>query len=151
MPKTVLLARPHPFIVAEMKPFLEENGYKADRLENLSNLPALARGAAGAIISLAVSSSVGESAEDVFLQLRKDAPRVPVLFAAMLSLDNARPGLERIAKKAGLQANILGVNATPAAAAQLGQQETFLYFSKDDLASPERRVMALRLIRRHFR
>jgi hypothetical protein len=151
MPKTVLLARPHPFIVAEMKPFLEENGYKADKLENLGNLPALARGAAGAIISLAVSSSVGESAEDVFLQLRKDAPRVPVLFASMLSLDNARPGIERIAKKAGVQANILGVDATSDAAAQLGRQETFLYFSKDDLASPERRVMALRLIRRHFR
>ena len=151
MPKTVLLARPHPFIVAEMKPFLEENGYTTDKLENLGNLPALARDAAGAIISLAVSSSVGESAEDVFLQLRKDAPRVPVLFASMLSLDNARQGLERIAKKAGLQANILGVNATPAAAAQLGRQETFLYFSKDDLASPERRVMALRLIQRHFR
>lgn len=151
MTKNVLLARPHPFIVAEMKPFLEENGYKANKLENLSSLPSLAGGAAGAIISLAVSSSVGESAEDVFLQMRKDAPRVPVLFASMLSLDNARPNLERIAKKAGVQANIVGVDSMPAAAAQLGRQENFLYFSKEDLASPERRAMALRLLQRHFR
>lgn len=26
MSKTVLLARPHPFIVSEMQPFLEQNG-----------------------------------------------------------------------------------------------------------------------------
>jgi len=151
MPKTVLLARPHPFIVAEMKPFLEENGYQTIKLENLDSLPAQAGGAAGAIISLAVSSSVGESADAVFQRLRKDAPRVPVLFASMLALDQARPGLERIAKQAGLQANILGADAAPTATAQLGRQETFLYFSKDDLASPERRAKALRLLQRHFR
>lgn len=151
MPKTVLLARPHPFIVAEMKPFLEENGFKTVKLENLDSLPAQAEGAAGAIISLAVSSSVGASADAVFQRLRKDAPSVPVLFASMLPLDQARPGLERIAKQAGLQANILGADAAPTADARLGRQETFLYFSKDDLASPEQRAKALRLLQRHFR
>lgn len=151
MPKTVLLARPHPFIIAEMKPFLEQNGYQAIKLEALDTLSAQAGGAIGAIISLAVSSSIGETAETVFQRLRKDAPRVPVLFASMLAFDQARPGLERLAKQAGLQANFVGADATPAAVAQLGRPETFLYFSKDDLTSPERRAVALRLIQRHFR
>ena len=151
MPKTVLLARPHPFIVAEMKPFLEQNGYQAIKLETLDNLSVQSGSAVGAIISLALSSSIGETAETVFQRLRKDAPHVPVLFASMLTFNQARPGLERIAKQTGLQANLVGVDVAPTAAAQLGDQKTFLYFSKDDLASPERRATALRLIRRHFR
>ncbi|OHC75761.1 MAG: hypothetical protein A3H24_06380 [Rhodoferax sp. RIFCSPLOWO2_12_FULL_60_11] len=151
MSKTVLIARPHTFIVAVMKPFLEENGYATDKLEHISGLQSQSTGAAGAVISLALSSSIVESAEEVFLKLKSMAPRTPVLFAAMLSLEQARPALERIAKQAGLQANVLGVDATSAAAAQLGRQETFLYLSKDDLTFPERRATAARLIQRHFR
>lgn len=151
MSKTVLIARPHTFIVAVMKPFLEENGYATDKLEHISGLQSQSTGVAGAVISLALSSSIVESAEEVFLKLKSMAPRIPVLFAAMLSLEQARPALERIAKQAGLQANILGVEATSAAAAQLGRQETFLYLSKDDLTFPERRAIAARLIQRHFR
>lgn len=151
MSRTVLIARPHTFIVSVMKPFLEECGYGTNRLEHISDLQSLTGGAVGAVVSLALSSSVAESADDVFLQLRRAAPRVPVLFAAMLTLEQARPALERIAKQAGIQAHILGLDATPATADQLGRQETFLYFSKDDLTSPQRRAIAARLVQRHFR
>ena len=98
MAKIVLLARPHPFIVAEMKPYLEQAGYISHKLENLSDLGAQAKSAAGAVVSLALSSSVGESAEEIFKLLRKDAPHVPVLFAAMLTLDRSQNSLKRIAK-----------------------------------------------------
>lgn len=89
MTKTVLLARPHPFIVAEMKPFLEHCGSAAAKLENMADLSMRSTSYAGAVISLAVSSSVGESAAEVFTRLRQDAPRVPVLFAAMLAFDKS--------------------------------------------------------------
>lgn len=151
MSKTILIARPHTFIVSVMKPFLEECGYVIDKLEHISGLQSQSLVAAGAVISLALSSSVVQSAQEVFLKLKNMAPRTPVLFAAMLSLEQAPPALERIAKQAGLAANILGVDAAPAVAAQLGRQETFLYLSKDDLTSPERRTLAARLIQRHFR
>lgn len=151
MSKTVLIARPHTFIVSVMKPFLEEGGFETDKLEHISGLSSQTSGVAGAVISLALSSSITESAEHVFLKLKSLAPRVPVLFAAMLTLEQARPALERIGKQAGIQVNILGIDATPVAAAQLGRQETFLYVSKDDLTSPERRATAARLIQRHFR
>lgn len=151
MSKTVLIARPHTFIVSVMKPFLEESGFSTNKLEHISGLQAQLSGISGAVISLALSSSITESADDVFLKLRSLAPRVPVLFAAMLPLEQARPALERIARQAGLPATLLGIDATSVAAAQLGRQETFLYVSKDDLTSPERRIMAGRLIQRHFR
>jgi hypothetical protein len=151
MSKTVLIARPHTFIVSVMNPFLEEGGFGTDKLEHISVLASPTSGIAGAVISLVLSSSITESVEEVFLKLKSVAPRVPVLFAAMLSFVQARPALERIAKQAGIQATFMGVDPTPAAAAQLGRQETFLYLSKDDLTSPERRSAAARLIQQHFR
>jgi len=151
MTKTILIARPHTFIVSVMKPFLEECGYGTDKLEHISGLFDQTVGISGAVISLALSSSITESADEVFLKLKRLAPRVPVLFAAMLSLEQARPALERIANQANLQVNITGIDPTPVAATQLGRQETFLYVSKEDLTSPARRSTAKRLIQRHFR
>lgn len=150
MRKTVLLARPHPFIVAEMKPFLEHCGYDAIKLENLADLATQARGSAGVVISLAVSSSLGESALEVFMRLRQAAPDVPVMFAAMLALDKSTPGLVRLALHTGIDATIIGVTSGNEQTAALGQPQTFLYLSKDDLADATRRALALRLIQRHF-
>lgn len=151
MAKTVLIARPHTFIVSVMKPFLEELGYGTRKLEHIGELASLSRGATGAVISLALSSSIAESAQDVFAQLRSAAPQVPVLFAAMLTFEQARPALERIAQSAGLAPTLFGVDAAASVAESLGRQETFLYFSKDDLTVPARRAVAARLIQRHFR
>lgn len=151
MSKTVVLARLHPFIVAEMKPFLEQAGYSVARLENPNDLAALARSSKAAVISLAVSSSLGKSAGEIFMQLRQGAPQVPVLFAAMLALDKLECSLQRIARKAGVQANILGVAAANENIAILGKPDTFLYISKDDLADAPRRAIAARMVQRHFR
>jgi len=38
MTKTILIARPHTFIVSVMKPFLEKCGYGTDKLEQISGL-----------------------------------------------------------------------------------------------------------------
>lgn len=151
MAKTVLLARPHPFIVAEMKPFLERSGYLAAKLESLADLAAQARSSAGVVISLAVSSSLGETAAEVFTRLRQAAPRVPVLFAAMLGFDKSQDSLERLAKNAGIQATILGVATGNDNVAALGKSDTFLFISKDDLADTTRRAIASRMVQRHFR
>lgn len=151
MTKTVLLARPHPFIVAEMKPFLEHGGYAAAKLENLADLAMQASSSAGVVISLAISSSIGASAYEIFSQLRQGAPRTPVLFAAMLDFEASKGNLGRLAEQAGIQATILGVAAGNESAAALGKPDTFLYISKDDLADPARRAIASRMVQRHFR
>lgn len=43
MTKTALLARPHPFIVVEMKSFFEYGGYIATKLEHLDEKDATRR------------------------------------------------------------------------------------------------------------
>lgn len=89
----------------------------------------------------------------MFLKLKSVAPRVPVLFPAMLSFEQVHPALERIANQANIQTTIKGIEPPPpaTAAAQLGRPENFLYLSKDDLPSLERRGAAALLIQRHFR
>lgn len=143
MAKSILLARPHPFIVAEMKPFLEHGGYAAAKLENLADLATQARNSAGVVISMAIPSSLGKSAAETFMQLRQDVPRVPVMFAAILAFDESMAGLKRLAEQAGVQATILGVSTGNENAAALGKPDTFLYISKDDLADPTRRAARL--------
>jgi len=150
MRKTVLLARPHPFIVAEMKPFLEHGGYDAIKLENLADLAIQARSSAGVVISLAVSSSLGESAQEVLTRLRQTAPDVPVLFAGMLALDKSTPSLLRLAQHMGVEVTIAGVAPGFEHAIALGKPQTFVYLSKDDLADAARRAIAQRMVQRHF-
>lgn len=151
MSKNILLARPHPFIVSEMKPFLESAGYGVSKLEDSQQIGDRAKNSVGSVISLAVSSSVPESAEDIFAQLRHAAPSLPVLFAAMSPLSTLRASLERLAKMAGVHAIILGIDAANATSTALGHPDTFLYFSKDDLVDERKKAIALTMLKRHFR
>lgn len=110
MSPTVLLARPHTFIVSEMKPFLEEAGFKVAKAERVTDLADLSRGCVGAVISLAVSSSMDASAEDVIKHLRQARPTLPLLFAALLPYAKAKESLERIGRQAGLSPKVLGLD-----------------------------------------
>lgn len=148
--KPVLLARPHPIIVGEMLPMLEKSGYTPLKLEHIADLPRLAQRAHGAVISLAISSSIAETPEEVYLQLRRHAPNTPVVFAALLEFTRAARTLEKIAQRAGIQATILGVDKSSDSSAKLGKPTTFFYVNKEDLASPEYKALAARLIQRHL-
>ncbi|RUP25715.1 MAG: hypothetical protein EKK45_18435 [Curvibacter sp.] len=150
MKKNVLIARPHPFIVASMKPFLEEAGFGVSKLESLEEISAQGPHPAGAIISLALSSPISQSAQEVFARLRGASTRTPILFASMLPLEKIASTLDAIAKQTGFAANILGASSPSSTWGGLGKQETFLYLSKDDLDAPERRAILAQMARRHF-
>jgi hypothetical protein len=148
--KPVLLARPHPFIVAEMLPLLAQSGYVTSKLERLADLPLKAKNARGAVISLALASSIAEPPEDVFAKLRRSAPAMPVVFAALLDFTLASRKLDEIARQAGVKATVLGVEKNTDGSGALGKPATFLYVGKDDLVSTERRALTMRLIQQHF-
>jgi hypothetical protein len=150
MPGTIVIARPHPFIVSSMKPFLEEIGYSIVKLDHVSELAAQAPRSNGAVISLALTSPVAESAEEVFSQLRRISTRTPVLFASMLEVDQATHALEQIAKRHGFPANVMSVQSPSTSWTSLGKQESFLYLSKKDLEAPDRRAIVSQMARRHF-
>jgi hypothetical protein len=151
MNKTILLARPHPFVAPVMRPFLEEAGYAVSISDGKSDLSAGTTDSSGAIISIAVVSSVGEAAETVFGEIRRISPSLPVAFAGLLEFDKARLALKRVGEACDVEITPLGVIPGSESNPGLGRPETFVYFSKNDLSDPKKRGLATRLLRRHFR
>jgi len=151
MSNMILLARPHPFIVTGMKPFLEANGFSPKKLEKYSDLSAQITGASGAIISLAVESSIKESMEQVYAEVRRVSPALPLMFAGMLGFSAMKGTLRRLAKSEGVEAELLGMDAESENHPGLGKLNTFLYISNVDLAEAGRRKLAARIVQRHFK
>lgn len=151
MTRTVLLARPHPFIVSEMKPFLESSGFKVSTPNDLSALSQQETGASGAIISLALVSTISESANVVFVALRNRHPKLPVVFAGLVDFTAMLTTLERMGEAAGFNPVLLGADTKHVDHPSLGMERTFLYLSKADLTEPTRRATAGKLIERHFK
>jgi hypothetical protein len=147
----VLLARPHAFIVNEMRPFLLEAGYAPARPDDLPGLErALAEPAAGAIISTAIRSSVPVDAATVFRMVRQRWPEMPVAFAGMADAATMRAAVERAVQPLAPLPLVVGAAGyrRPMIAAQRAQ--TFLVLRKDDLVDPAARQAALAALRAHF-
>lgn len=150
--KKVLLARPHSFIVSEMRPSLERAGFVPSALESLAALEAGGTGAlSGAIISTAVLSSVGASADEVFVALRKRYPRLPVLFAGLTDFAMMKGVVGRIVQALHLGADVLPIAAATESHPGLGRDNVFLVLRKEDLAPGEPAALAERILRKHFK
>lgn len=71
MVKTVLLACPPPFIVSEMKPFLEQNGCPSGKIDSLADISA---GVSATILNISPSCDMhaGLGKPDTYVFLSKD-------------------------------------------------------------------------------
>ena len=150
--KKVLLARPHSFIVSEMRPFLEKTGFTPVKLERLTDLELGTVGSlSGAIISTAVVSSVGASAEEVFAALRRKYPRLPVLFAGLTKFPTMKSTVERVTKPLHGNAEVLPIAASTESHPALGSENIFVVLRKEDLAPGDTASLAERILRKHFK
>lgn len=141
--KRVILARPHPFIVAEMAPFLTELGFAPVRLNSVQELTSLGPAGAGAVISLAVGSTIPESAGDIFSALRRHDARVPV--AARLQFRARRSC--RIGREDRSQRDVHRCRFRQIAGSG---SRSFFYVTKSDFEAPARRELFGRMLLRHF-
>ena len=148
--KEVLLARPHPFIVAEMAPFLAQLGFVPVRLHSVAELAAATLRAVGTVISLAIGSTVPESAAQVFTALRQHNARMPVLFASLLDFDMARGVLIGLAEQTRVRAEVVGAGNADEHNRALGKPDTFLYVAKSDFETPVQRKRVGEMLQRHF-
>ena len=146
--KRVLLARPHAFIVDEMKPFLLECGYTPVKVSSLDELQsALAQPANSAVISTALSSSIGADAATVFARLRQTAPSLPVMFAGMADVATIRLTAGRAVAPVVTDAAFHEAAGWPM---RFDRQREFLVLRKEDLTSAESRQRATRALRSLF-
>lgn len=150
MSATVLLARPHTFIVSEMKPFLEDAGFAIVKSETVADLSALSPHCVGAVISLALTSSINASPEEVIKHVRQARSALPLLFASLLPYAKVKDSLVRVGRQAGLNTSVMGLEDWEHHRSELGAPSALLYLSKDDLAQPTTRQQAVQAVRRHF-
>lgn len=145
--RRVLLARPHAFIVDQMKPFLADAGFAPEAANTLAEVGARSAATRGAIISTAVVSSVAADAATVFAELRRASPRLPVLFAGLTDLDMMKAAVLRIVRPLHPDAEVVGIDE--AEQARLGSANVFVVLRKEDLA-PGKVDTAISVLQRHF-
>jgi hypothetical protein len=147
----VLLARPHPFIVGEMKPLLISAGYTPSPLSDIAEISSgELNGSKGAVISVAVSSVMPESAETVFGALRASIPKLPIVFAGLNDIDVARRTIERLVKQSVANPTVIAVGSNNVREIRSGQTDVFLYIQKDVLKTEEGIETARQMLKRHF-
>lgn len=146
--KRVLLARPHAFIVNQMRPFLVDAGYVAVGARDLDHLRTeLASTFKGAIISTAVTSTVEVDAAAVFRLVRERQPKLPVVFAGMADAATMRVTAERAVKDLVSSPVFAGPDDYRPAA---DRQASFLILRKDDLLDAAAVERSARALRSHF-
>ncbi len=151
MGRNILLARPHPFLVSQMRPLLEECGFDMRVPANTADIPSSAITSSGAVVSLAISSAVPASIEDVYSTVRAVAPRIPILFASLPSFAQTQAALSRLARQVAANPSIHAAGGMEDRdRSLLGRVDTWLHVAKDDLNDPQRWEKALADIGRHF-
>ncbi len=148
MSGTVLLARPHPFIVTAMGPFLRERGLTPVKPEGPERLADQARNAIGVVISMAVTSDMPLDPAGVLERVRAGNAAVPVLFAALLDFAQVERNVLHLLEQQHPDARVYGVHSD--SGAPLGRPSSGLYLSRADLEDAGKRATAARMIDRHF-
>ena len=137
----VLLARPHDFLVDDMRAWLTSLEVEPIRLQSLDELvrfePATV---AGIVISSAVTSSVAGAPGAAWLAVRRPFPSKPVLIAGMARRSSARAGLS--SEFAGATLHALSEQVA------WGTPSVLLYVSGDELRA--RSAALATVARRHF-
>jgi len=146
----VLLARPHTFIVNEMRPFLVEAGFASVRINSMEQLAEELRlPAKGAIISTAVSSSLGADTATVFRRVREWNPNMPIVFAGMADFATMQATVKRAVKELCPSAQVVG--AAGFRISRLSDRSTtFLVLRKEDLQQGPMHEAAIDAIRAHL-
>jgi hypothetical protein len=143
-------ARPHTFIVNEMRPFLMAAGYTPVRVESLDQLlDELGRPLHGAIISMALTSSIDADAATVFRLVREKMPRLPVVFAGLADLDTVMSTAARAVKDLAASPAIAGPGAYRVAPA-LERASSFLVLRKEDVVAGASQQAGQRALRAHL-
>jgi hypothetical protein len=148
---TVLLARPHPFIVAEMAPFLADAGYRVERAHAPEDLDAPHQDVVGAVVSLALTSEMPLSAEAVLRRLRSRRAGLPIVFAALLRSEHGVRAARLVLQASDEPGTVLTPAQSSEAHLESQRGQTFLYFGSSDFHDPELRRRASLMLRHHFR
>jgi hypothetical protein len=147
----VLLARPHPMIVEQMRHFLTENGYEPLPLNTLETRPeAAGSSVAGGVISTSLASQIQEPVEAVAQRVRGWYPDLPLVVTTLADRHTMARALSR---KLGLAIGAPGVidalEVDPADQ-RLGRPDHVLLLHRSDLIGGDGSAAIGAVLRRHL-
>lgn len=133
-PATVLLARPHPAIVANMSTFLSEAGYQPKALSSLDELRAWpGQELAAIVVSTSVASTAQGSFEDTVRAAVRTHPDVALVFATVVDAGHARVLLSGTLAAYGLPVRIHTVDDITASGIRSGPGSCVLLLNRRDI------------------
>ncbi len=150
MNKTVLLARPHPFIATEMAPLLEQCGYKVVKPDGLADISVKAKTCHAAVISLAIIANINATVEEVLREIYQVNPQMPIIFASLLPYERAASTLTDLLDKLDIKARVIGVASDTGAPASATTAASYLYLAKEDMMGLKAREYARQLLLQHI-
>lgn len=150
--KLVLLTRPHPFIVAHMKEFINRIGYAPKPIQALDELKRFSPvNVKGAVISTAVDTQIEESYEQVFQEVRSVFPKLPILFATLADAVQMEKALNNRLSTSVPGIRVVTVREMSPLMADFGTPNVIPLLHLDDIKTPERAAKIDPLIRAHFK
>jgi len=132
MQKSILLARPHPFIVNEMKPLLSKAGFD---IKGVADDDALTKSAikdfSAVVISLAVVSPVSMNPPQVlqFLKTRQFAGKI--IFAGLVPFERVENNLKQFLAETGWEIEVQALSSPQA------RDGAAVYIEQRDLAASQ--------------
>ncbi len=151
MSKIIILGRPHPMIVESMKEFMERNGYEPfaiSKIQDLKNIPHTGK-VHGAVISTAVKSVVKESYIEVFQEIRKLYPDLPVLFATIGNAESMAKILSLTLSKI-IKDSVLYIADHNTQLNNLNLKKTFLIINRENINAPEYKEISDNILKTFF-
>lgn len=129
MTRPILLARPHPFIVNEMRPLLTQAGFDVKGVINdaeLANINAAIFSAA--VISLAVISPVSQDPQQVLASLKEQGFTGKIIFAGLVPFERVENNLKQFLAASGWNIDVHALSSRDA------RSSSAAYIQQSDLA-----------------
>jgi hypothetical protein len=146
MSKTILFLRPHPFVADSLAQTFGKLGFSSIKFTDAHDFERHAaelRHAAGAVVSLALTSTVAQSAEEMIGELYRRSPTMPLVLTGLADINS----LTKTARIFLPRAQFHTIDSSPSALREPGRD--VLIVRRDDLIQPDRASRLAALILRH--
>jgi hypothetical protein len=147
-PSTLLLARPHPLMVTQIRSAIARIGYEARVVRTAEEITSRSVDTlAGAIISAASTSEMGASLTQVLGRLRDERPDLPIAITTLIPADRAIPPFRKTLEAVYGDTELVSVAKDLRAGQCSARKAHILIISHDDAAHDGTIDAALR---KHF-
>lgn len=150
MRNKVILARPHSFIVNDMSKLMNDLDFVTQKLSTPMEFDSLNESEiSGVVVSTAVSSDVKVDYEEIVRIAKNVFPKVPIMFATIIPIAQAKSGATLRFKKAVIDLEIKSLDE--ALENKLNPSNEILLIGKEDITDEKRYELTKEIVGNYFK